>query len=294
MLVPRPNFDWRLHTISLPLGKRTLVMGVVNITPDSFSDGGRFQRFDHAMAQSLRMINEGVDIIDFGGESTRPGKKEPITPEMELDRILPVIQSLRWQCPDTILSVDTFHATTARAAVEAGVEIVNDISGLMWDEEMAATCAELECGVVLMHTRGRPEEWRTLPPLVDPVGTVRRGLMESTNKALAAGVDRSRIVLDPGFGFGKNFQENYPLLARFGELHELGYPLMAGTSRKSFLGRTLARDGIDAAPDHRLNATLASTTIAVLAGAHIVRVHDVEDCIEAVKVADAVRESAQK
>jgi dihydropteroate synthase len=168
---------------------------------------------------------------------------------------------------------------------------VNDVSGLMWDEEMAATCAELKCGLVLMHTRGRPEEWSTLPLLVDPVGTVKTGLAESASKALAAGVESSRIVLDPGFGFGKKFEENYPLLARFGELHELGYPLMAGTSRKGFLGRTLAHDGIDASPEHRLNATLASSVIAVMAGAHIVRVHDVAECIEAVKIADAVRGS---
>src|SRR5579872_7175001 len=239
IVIPRPSFQWRLRSRSIPLGARTLIMGVVNNTPDSFSDAGRFHSFDKAVAQSLQLIDDGADILDIGGESTRPGKKLAVTDEIEQQRVIPVIQTVLHERPGTIISVDTYRVTTARAAVEAGAEIVNDVSGFLWEEDMAAACKDLACGVVLMHMRGRPEEWRTLPPLKDPVGEVERGLAELATAATQKGVERSRIVLDPGFGFGKNFDENYPLLARFGELHALGYPLLAGTSRKSFIGRTL-------------------------------------------------------
>jgi dihydropteroate synthase len=184
--------------------------------------------------------------------------------------------------------VDTYKASVARAAVGAGAEIVNDVSGFRWDPQMARTVADLRCGAVLMHMRGRPEEWRTLPPPGDIVLLVKRELKEWAERAVLAGVRRERIVLDPGFGFGKNFEENYPLIARFGEMQAAGFPLLAGTSRKSFIGRTLAADGTTVPPEARIYGTLASQTALILKGAHIVRTHDVQASVEAARIADAI------
>jgi dihydropteroate synthase len=195
---------------------------------------------------------------------------------------------LKKKYPAAVLSVDTYKADVARAAVEAGAEIVNDVSGFLWDARMAKTVAELKCGAVLMHMRGRPEEWRTLPPPGDIVLLVKRELKEWAEKAVLAGVRRERIVLDPGFGFGKSFDENYPLLARFHELQPLGFPLLAGTSRKSFIGRTLARNGKDVPAADRIYGTLATQTALILKGAHIVRSHDVKAAVEAARVSDAI------
>lgn len=288
----RPHFGWKLRTRTLALGAETLVMGVLNVTPDSFSDGGKFLDSEKAIQQALRMLSEGAAILDLGGESTRPGRKEQLTAQQEQDRVLPVMEAVLREHPDAVISVDTYRAETARAAVQTGAEIVNDVSGLLWDEDMAATCAELRCGVVLMHTRGKPDEWRSLPNLQpkEVLPLVRKELEASAGAALSAGLAKERIVLDPGFGFGKAFEENYPLLARLGELKALGYPLLAGTSRKSFLGRTLAtvNSGMDAPVDARLHATIASSTAAILAGAHIVRVHDVRPAVEAAAIADEV------
>jgi dihydropteroate synthase len=195
---------------------------------------------------------------------------------------------LKKKHPAAVLSVDTYKADVARAAVAAGAEIVNDISGFRWDATMAKTVAELKCGVVLMHTRGRPEEWRTLPPAGEIVLLVKRELKEWAEKAVLAGVRRDRIVLDPGFGFGKRFEENYPLLGRFDELQEAGFPLLAGTSRKSFIGRTLGSDGRDVPPEGRLYGTLATQTALILKGVHILRTHDVKAAVEGARVADAI------
>lgn len=267
-------------------------MGVLNVTPDSFSDGGRFLYPDTAAADALRMLEQGADIVDVGGESTRPGRHEEVSAEEEQRRVMPVIEGILRVKPDALLSVDTYKAATARAAVGAGVEIVNDVSALVWDDEMAATCAELKCGVVLMHTRGRPSEWRTLPALAqdEVLPLVREGLRKSLRTALEAGVEAERIVVDPGYGFGKSYGENYPLLARQDYLRELGRPILAGVSRKSFLGRVLAPmyGGQTAPVTERGNATLAATTASILAGAHIVRVHDVRPAVEAARIADAV------
>ena len=293
IVVPRPHFDWRLRTRSLALGARTLLVGVVNLTPDSFSDGGQFRSSAQAVEHCLGLLQEGADILDLGAESTRPGKRRAVSAQEELDRVLPVLEGVLRERPGTVLSIDTYKAATASATVAAGAEIVNDISGFLWDEAMAATCAELRCGVILMHTRGRTHEWRNLPPLPrgEVVPLVLRELQDRADTALAAGMERARIALDPGFGFGKSFEENYPLLAHLDALHALGYPILAGTSRKSFLGRTLAQIyGHDAPPEQRGNATLASVTAAVLAGAHLVRVHDVRAAREAVAIADAIRE----
>ncbi|MGO9442188.1 MAG: dihydropteroate synthase [Terriglobales bacterium] len=289
----RPHYRWQLRSRTLDLGPRTLIMGVLNVTPDSFSDGGRYFDPGTALARGLEMLDDGADILDIGGESTRPGAQavsgEPsVSAEEELRRVMPVIEELLRRRPQTIVSIDTYKAQVARTAVEAGAEIANDVSGLQWDAAMAPALAGLKCGVVLMHTRGRPAEWRTLPPLADPVGTVKRELRRGAESALMAGVARTRIVLDPGFGFGKSFDENYPLLAHFDALQELRYPLLAGVSRKSFIGRTLAKDSSDAPPQERLYGSLAAMTAAILKGAHIVRVHDVKAAVQAAKITDQI------
>jgi dihydropteroate synthase len=285
-------------------------MGVINVTPDSFSDGGAHFDGDRALEHGLQLLQHGADIVDVGGESTRPGaqvlataetgakdsisvgkqhpEKQPVGEKEELQRVIPVIAALKQKRPAAVISVDTYKANVARAAVEAGAEIVNDVSGFRWDPQMVKTLAGLKCGAVLMHMRGRPEEWRTLPPLSDVVMLVKRELRAWADVAQLAGVKRERIVLDPGFGFGKSFQENYPLLKRFDELHELRYPLLAGVSRKSFIGRALARNGSDAPVAERLHGTLAAETALILKGAHIIRTHDVQACADAVRVADLV------
>jgi dihydropteroate synthase len=288
----RPVFEWQIGSRALQLGKRTLIMGVVNVTPDSFSDRGlNFDR-DRAVDHALKLLQDGADIIDVGGESTRPGAKagsasgSAVTEKVELERVIPVIAAVKQKCPKAVVSVDTYKAAVARRAVGAGAEIVNDVSGFLWDPEMAKSLAEMKCGAVLMHTRGRPQEWRTLPPVPDIVTLVKRELRERTDSAAIAGMKRERMVIDPGFGFGKNHAENYPLLKRFEEFHQLRFPVAAGVSRKSFIGRALARDGADVPVDDRLFGTLAAETVAILKGAHIVRTHDVRACADAARIAD--------
>jgi dihydropteroate synthase len=296
--------QWQLRRRTLELGRRTLVMGTVNITPDSFSDGGRFLDPEAAVEHGLRLLDEGADILDLGAESTRPGSSTvsafgpSVSSDEEQARLLPVLEGILRARPDAIISVDTYKAATARAALKAGAEIVNDVSGFMWDGEMARACAEAGCGaegnpgVVLMHTRGRPEEWGSQPPLGPDalMDAVQEGLKASLEKAVAAGIPLECIVLDPGYGFGKRFEENYTLLARQAELLALGRPLLAGVSRKSFLGRTLAplHGGNDAPPESRETAGVAAQVAAILHGASIVRVHAVRQAVEAARIADAV------
>jgi len=307
----RSVFQWNLGARSLELGKRTLIMGVVNVTPDSFSDGGKFIDRETAIEHAERLIAEGADLIDIGGESTRPGARvavgskfaenkrgdasprlrpntAAVSSEEELKRVLPVISALKKKRADIAISVDTYKAAVARAAVGAGAEIVNDVSGFRWDPQMTKTVADLKCGAVLMHMRGRPEEWRTLPPPGDVVLLVKRELKDWAENAILAGVRRERIVLDPGFGFGKRLDGNYPLLGRFSEFQAAGFPLLAGTSRKSFIGHTLAKDGKDAPVEQRLYGTLATQVALILKGAHILRTHDVKAAVEAARVADAI------
>ncbi len=286
----RAIFQWNIGSRVLELGRRTLIMGVVNVTPDSFSDGGLYLDAEKAVVHAEQLMNEGASIIDVGGESTRPGvsTSEPVSEEEERRRVLPVIRDLKRRRPDAVIGVDTYKAGIARAAVEAGAEVVNDVSGFRWDPKMAKTLAELRVGAVLMHTRGRPEEWRSLPPIGDSVLMVKRELRQWAEAATLAGIKRDRLVLDPGFGFGKRFEENYPLLAHFAELQQMGFPLLAGVSRKSFIGRTLARDGKDADVTERLYGTLAAETGLILKGAHIIRTHDVRSAVEAARVADAI------
>ena len=298
----RPVFHWNLGSRSLELGKRTLIMGIVNVTPDSFSDGGEFFDPDNALKHALRLVDQGADIVDVGGESTRPGARveaaegvhsEHLSPaptvsaEAELKRVVPVITDLKKRCPAAVISVDTYKSTVARAAVNAGAEIVNDVSGFHWDSQMISTFADLQCGAVLMHMRGRPEQWRTLSPPEDVVSLVKTELEQWAGVAVSAGLQRGHIVLDPGFGFGKSFDENYPLIARFEELHSLGFPLLAGTSRKSFIGRTVGGEK-KVPPSDRLFGTIATETALILKGAHIIRTHDVKASVHAARVADAI------
>jgi dihydropteroate synthase len=285
----RAIFQWNVGTRVLELGRRTLIMGVVNVTPDSFSDGGLYLDAAKAVIRAEQLLDEGAAIIDVGGESTRPGITQPsVSEDEELKRVLPVIRDLKQRRPDAVVSVDTYKASVARAAVEAGAEIVNDVSGFRWDPKMAKTLAELKVGAVLMHTRGRPEEWRALPPIGDPVLMVKRELRQWAELATLAGIKRDHLVVDPGFGFGKRFEENHPLLAHFGELQQVGFPLLAGVSRKSFIGRALALDGKDATVSERIYGTLAAEAILILKGAHIIRTHDVRFALEAARMADAV------
>ncbi len=293
----RPQFEWDLGQRSLPLGLRTLVMGIVNVTSDSFSDGGLYIEASRAVEHALRLLDEGADILDIGGESTRPGAKAEAVPvQQELDRVLPVLQGVKRARPDAIVSVDTYKSSVAKACVGAGAEIVNDVSGGLWDQDMLPTLASLPCGVILMHMRGRPEEWRTLPPIGDAVSVVKKGLRECAEGATQAKIETARIMLDPGFGFGKSFDENYPLLAKFEQFQQLGFPLLGGVSRKSFLGHTLsqgcgdARVAAELAPlNERFYGTLAAETALVLQGAHVIRTHEVRACVDAVKVADAIK-----
>jgi dihydropteroate synthase len=296
--------QWKLRGRQLTLGARTLVMGVVNITPDSFSDGGLYLEPERAVEHALGLLDEGADLLDLGAESTRPGSRagDPHSAAVSVDeeqaRLLPVLEGVLKARPEAVISVDTYKAATARAAVAAGAEIVNDVSGFTWDTAMAQACAELGCGVVLMHTRGRPEQWRTQPQLDGELllSMVREGLAASMNVALEAGVSGDAVVLDPGYGFGKRFAENYSLLARQAELLTLGRPLLAGLSRKSFLSRTLLQqpalaerltDGLVAEGSREI-AGIAALVTAILHGASIVRVHSARPAVEAAAIADAV------
>lgn len=291
---------WRLRTRTLEVGRRTLVMGVVNLTPDSFSDGGSFPGHKAAVAHAIRLLGEGADLIDLGAESTRPGSHaggaEPaVSAEEEQARLLPVLHGILGAMPNAVLSVDTYKAATARAALDAGAEIINDVSGFTWDAEMPGMCAEAGCGVVLMHTRGRPEVWKSQAQLAPDalLDLVRSGLASSVETATRAGVAPDALVLDPGYGFGKQLGENFSLLARQDELLALGRPLLAGLSRKSFLGNALAplHGGKSAPMDARETASVAALVAAILRGASIVRVHAVRPAVEAARIADAILEA---
>ncbi|MCU1324597.1 MAG: Dihydropteroate synthase [Acidobacteriaceae bacterium] len=291
---PRASFDWKLRTRTLALGPRTLIMAILNVTPDSFSDGGLHNAPGAAVTHALKLLDEGADLLDLGGESTRPNAA-PVSPDEEQARVLPVLEAILKARPGTVVSIDTFHAATARAAVLAGAEIVNDVSGFLWDREMAAACAELRCGTILMHARGTPQTWKALPPLGsdEVLPLVENGLAESIAIAAAAGLARNQIVLDPGFGFGKLGNENYTLLARLDGLRSLAMPILAGISRKGFLTKTLAALGAEYAQlaprtSQLPSGTLAANTAAILAGAHIVRVHDVRPAREAAAIVDAI------
>jgi len=265
---------------------RTLVMGVLNVTPDSFSDGGRYSTVRAAVARAMEMEAEGADIVDIGGESTRPGS-EGVSAEAELERVLPVLRALRGRLKIPI-SIDTQKAAVAEAAIEAGAEMVNDVSALRGPEGSGRAMGEVvrRAGVpiVLMHMRGKPRTMQRRPFARDVMGDVTKGLREALGRARRAGIPRGRVILDPGIGFGKSTEQNCELLARLGELKRLGCPLLIGASRKTFIGKLLG----GASEEKRAWGTAAAVTAAVLGGAQIVRVHDVGEMAQVVRVADSI------
>jgi dihydropteroate synthase len=277
--------QWKLARRSIPYGSRTLVMGILNVTPDSFSDGGRFFDLRAALSRAEQLTLEGADIIDIGGESTRPGSIE-VDDEEELRRVVPLIRELTNQ-GGPIISVDTTKAAIARAAVDAGAEIINDISGLRFDPGMAEVAVATGAGLVLMHSRGGRDMLHHLPPVDDVFAEVGAGLASAVTEALERGVRAESIAIDPGIGFGKSHEQNLQLIARLDVIRRefQHYPLVVGTSRKRFIGRLLG----DASTGERLHGTMATVTATVLNGADIVRVHDVKAAVDTVRVAEAIR-----
>jgi len=260
----------------------TRLMGIVNVTPDSFSDGGLYLDADRAIARGRVLAEEGADLLDVGGESTRPGARA-VWAEEELRRVLPVLEGLRGV--GVPVSIDTSKAAVAEAALDAGAELVNDVTALRADPELAAVCAARGCDVVLMHMLGTPRTMQEAPVYGDVVEEVKRFLAERIDVAKRHGIDEDRIWVDPGIGFGKTVDHNLELLRRLGELRDLGRPIVVGTSRKSFIGKLTGRDA-----DERLGGTVASNVLAVRAGADVLRVHDVAQVREAVRVAEAILE----
>ena len=275
---------------TLPIGERTIVMGVLNVTPDSFSDGGEFLSLESALAHAEQMIAEGADIIDVGGESTRPGGAAIVSANEELGRVLPVIEKLAARSSVPI-SIDTTKAIVARAALDAGAAIVNDISALRFDLDIADEVARSGAGLVLMHSRGTPGSLHGLPPVADIIGEVTSSLRNSIAMAERRGVKRESIVIDPGIGFGKSQEQNIELIAKLDQLIAAfpDFPLLIGTSRKSFIGRILAGPHDNPAPvEDRFHGSMATLTAAILKGAQIVRVHDVKAAVQTASVAKEI------
>ena len=271
---------------AIVLGERTLVMGVLNVTPDSFSDGGKFFRTADAVKAAMAMERAGADLLDIGAESTRPGSTG-ISVEEELERLLPVLRGLRGRLKIPI-SIDTQKASVAEAAIGAGAEMLNDVSGLKHDPKLAEVAARFGVPLILMHMRGTPRTMQKKPWAKDVMKDVSRGLRESVAIARRAGVRKSQIILDPGIGFGKSFEQNYELLAKLPALAQLGYPLTVGTSRKGFLGATLAPNGKSLPVSERIWGTAATVAASIMQGAHIVRVHDVEEMVQVARVTDCL------
>ncbi len=288
----RKKFSLRLRSGMLVLGERTLVMGVLNVTPDSFSDGGKFFDAEPAIEHALAMERAGADLVDIGGESTRPGATDTAASE-ELDRILPVLEALRGHLKIPI-SIDTRRASVAELALRAGAELLNDVSGLKSDPRLAEIAARHRVPLILMHMRGEPRTMQKGGFARDVMKDVLQGLRKSVAAARKAGVVKSQIILDPGIGFGKSFAQNYKLLQKLPQLAKLGYPLLVGTSRKGFLGVTLARNGKPAPPEERIWGTAATVTASILNGAHIVRVHDVAEMVQVARVADCLLDPKQR
>jgi dihydropteroate synthase len=257
-------------------------MGVLNVTPDSFSDGGEFVDPSEALDRALRMVAEGADIIDIGGESTRPGA-EPLSPDEELDRVIPVIRRLRAES-DVPISVDTYKSQVARAAVSEGADLINDVSGLRFDGMMAETVASLDVPIVVMHIKGRPKSMQKAPAYGNLIEDISLHLKESIRLAESAGISRDRIIIDPGIGFGKTFSHNFSILRSLGRLSEFGLPILVGASRKGFLGSLSG-----APPQDRLEESLAAAVVAASNGAHFIRAHDVAPTRRVLALCDAVK-----
>ena len=278
----RKRFEWKLRDRTIPLGERTLIMGVLNVTPDSFSDGGKYAEPDRAFARAIELEEEGADIIDVGAESTRPGSSRIAAGE-ELRRLVPVLKRLRNQLSVPI-SVDTYKAAVAAKALELGALILNDPSALTFDREMARVASQGGAGLILNHMRGTPETWAKLPPLKDVMQTISAELDASVHRALRAGIERRQIVVDPGLGFGKRKEQNAEILAQLDVLAQLELPVLVGPSRKHFLARNTTGE--------TEFATAAAVTAAILHGAHIVRVHDVKAMKAVAPVADEIARSS--
>ena len=269
---------WKLKAREIKLGERTLIMGVLNVTPDSFSDGGKFLDPDRAFARAIEIEEQGADIIDVGAESTKPGSA-PISAAEEIRRLIPVLKRLRGKLTVPI-SVDTYKAEVAELAIGHGAEVINDPTGLTFEPHLAKIAVQFDAGLILNHMRGRPETWAKLPPLRDVMGVIKHELEATVSRARHAGVDRSRMVIDPGIGFGKRKEQNSEILAQLGKLAQLELPVLVGPSRKSFLAQQTE--------EQTRFATAAAVTASILAGAHIVRVHDVAEMKVVAEVADEV------
>ena len=288
----RKQFRLRLPSRTLVLGERTLIMGVLNVTPDSFSDGGAFLNTPAAVARALQMEHDGADILDIGGESTRPSAA-PISAAEELSRILPVLEALREKLRIPI-SVDSQKAEVAEAALATGAEMVNDVSALRTDPRIAEVCRRAHTPIILMHMRGTPSTMQQGPFARNVMRDIMVGLRQAISRARRAAIPKSQILLDPGIGFGKSYDQNFEILARLPEFARLGCPIVIGTSRKGFLGKALAMPGeASLPPDRRILGTAATVTASILAGAHIVRVHDVSEIASVIRVADAIVDSTR-
>ncbi|HLI85633.1 MAG TPA: dihydropteroate synthase [Bryobacteraceae bacterium] len=274
----RKLFYWKLNRREIQLGERTVLMGVLNVTPDSFSDGGKYSDPDRAFARALEIEEQGADIVDIGAESTRPGSA-PISAAEETRRLIPVLKRLKDRLTIPI-SVDTYKAEIAERALDLGVEIINDPSGLTIEPQLARVVSNHNAGLILNHMRGRPETWAKLGPMPDPMGAIVRDLEAAISRTRHVGIERARIVIDPGIGFGKRKEQDSLILGRLGQLALLDLPVLVGPSRKSFLAR--------ANQEETRCATAAAVAASVLGGAHIVRVHDVREMRAAADVADEI------
>ena len=280
--ISKTHYSIHCRKRTLTLGKRTLLMGILNVTPNSFSDGGFFFEKEKAIAHGLKMVEEGADIIDVGGESTRPGSK-PLESEEELRRVIPVIESITKEV-DVPISIDTYKSNVAERAIGAGAEIINDISGLHFDPRLAKVAAKEETPLILMHIRGTPETMQKDVHYDSLFSEIHQYLKESIRTAESSGVDPRKIIIDPGIGFGKTVLDNLLIIKHLYEFRILGKPILLGTSRKTFIGKIL-----NAEVEDRLEGTLSSIAIGVLKGAHIIRSHDVLQAKKAIAVADAIR-----
>lgn len=281
--IGKDKFIWKIRDRELLLGEKTIIMGILNVTPDSFSDGGLYIDKDKAIKHGIELFESGAEIIDVGGESTRPFA-EPVLADEEIRRVIPVVEALKNYNKNIIVSVDTYKSETAKRALEAGADIINDISGLTFDSNMKHVVSQYKAGLVLMHTRGTPQEMQKNTEYADFMGEAVESLNKSIKDALDAGIEKERIVIDPGIGFGKSFEHNLFILKKLREFSIFGLPILVGTSRKSFLGKITGKDA-----SLRDDETMVSVGIAIINGAHIVRVHEVKRMVDAVKVADAIR-----
>jgi dihydropteroate synthase len=275
------EYIFQVNGKDFTLGLRTWIMGVLNVTPDSFSDGNQYFDKDEAIRKGLHLVEEGSDIIDIGGESTRPGS-ESIPAEEEILRTLPVITALR-ERTDVLISIDTTKSEVARAALDAGADIINDISALRFDSQMASLAAQEDVPIILMHMKGTPQTMQVKPSYEDALLEIKAFLKESIDRAVASGIKKDKIIIDPGIGFGKRLKDNLTLINNLEILEDLGQPILIGVSRKSFIGTILGSP-----PQERLEGTIASAILSVVHGAHILRVHDVASVKRAVRVTEAI------